>query len=239
MVVSSAAPDGVSADSWMSSILGRPAWKIDPKRANLNFALPNELNGPGFFYSRIPTAEVKLLKSFQDAGFRVVDTTITLQADCTSFTHEIPTGVRFAVSEDKATVADIAGSSFELSRLHLDPEIPTEVADRSRIEWASNFFEGQRGDHMVVAENSGKVAAFLQLLGPVAGVLTIDLIAVINAARRLGLGAACISFATQNILGVQKLRVGTQVANTGSLRFYEQLGFSVVASEYVLHLHRT
>jgi len=238
MAVASTAPAGLSADPWLSSVLGRPAWKVDANLPDVVSVLSKVSSGRGFFYTRVPTNDVVTLKRLQDAGFRVIDTTITLEATRDSVAGAAPKNVRFAVPEDRAAVAAVAGSSFEWSRLHLDPAIPTTLADRSRIDWASNFFLGQRGDAMVVAEDSGEIAAFLQLLGPTAGILTIDLIAVRRSSRRLGLGAACISFAAQNIVGTDRLRVGTQVANVGSLRFYEHLGFSVAASEYVLHLHR-
>jgi ribosomal protein S18 acetylase RimI-like enzyme len=136
-------------------------------------------------------------------------------------------------------VADIAASSFASSRLHLDPSIAKSVADRSRAEWASNFFAGKRGSVMIVAEDGNEVAAFLLLIGPVNGLLTIDLIAVRRQSRRLGLGATCIRYAAKHISGVEQLRVGTQAANIGSMRFYEGLGFQTAATHYVLHLHRT
>jgi ribosomal protein S18 acetylase RimI-like enzyme len=135
-------------------------------------------------------------------------------------------------------VVALAAGSFEWSRLHLDPAIPNEVADRSRAEWVANFFTAQRGDVLLVAENEGLPAAFLLGIGPKDGILTIDLVAVSPGARRRGLGTACVAFAGSQIAGVERLRVGTQAANVSSLRFYEQLGFRTIATHYVLHLHR-
>lgn len=239
MTVASIAPAGVLSDPWLTSVLGRPAWKIDANRPEAIESLSRHDAGPAFFFTRINTSDVKTLKRLQDANFRVVDTTVTLEAPRLAVSETNAKNIRFTVPGDQAAVAAIAGSSFESSRLHLDPAIPTTLANRSRADWASNYFLGLRGDAMVVAEDAGKVAAFLQLLGPTEGVLTIDLIAVSKSSRRLGLGAACISFAAKNVVGTERLRVGTQAANIGSLRFYEHLGFSVTASEYVLHLHRT
>jgi ribosomal protein S18 acetylase RimI-like enzyme len=102
----------------------------------------------------------------------------------------------------------------------------------------SNFFVGARGDALVVAEHDRNVDAFLLLLGPASGILTIDLIAVDRGRRRHGLGAACIGFAAAHFTDARMLRVATQAANVGSLRFYENLGFRTISSQYVLHLHR-
>jgi ribosomal protein S18 acetylase RimI-like enzyme len=131
----------------------------------------------------------------------------------------------------------LAANSFDHSRLHLDPAIPRAVADRSRAEWAGNFFAGRHGDHMIVGESDGALAGFAQLLGPSDGVLTIDLIGVAPPFRRRGIAHTLIA-ASANIAGTQTLRVGTQIANTPSLRLYETLGFRVVESHYVLHYHR-
>jgi ribosomal protein S18 acetylase RimI-like enzyme len=239
MTVAPIASAGASVDPWLSSVLGRPAWKIDANQPEAIASVSRFDAGPAFFFTRIATSDVRTLKRLQDADFRVVDTTVTLEAPRLIIPEAVAKDIRFAAPADQAVVAAIASNSFETSRLHLDPAIPTALANRSRAEWASNYFQGLRGDTMVVAETAGKVAGFLQLLGPTAGVLTIDLIAVRESSRRLGLGAACISFAAKNVVGTERLRVGTQVANIGSLRFYENLGFSVTATEYVLHLHRT
>jgi ribosomal protein S18 acetylase RimI-like enzyme len=84
---------------------------------------------------------------------------------------------------------------------------------------------------------AGIASAFLLAIGPARGIAVIDLIAVDASARRQGFGAACVHFLA-SMEGVTRLRVGTQAANIGSLRFYEALGFRMVASHYVLHLHR-
>jgi ribosomal protein S18 acetylase RimI-like enzyme len=226
----------VAPDRWLSDLLGRPAWKVDADAVDLARVL--RMIGPAFYYTRIAADDICAVHRFEDFGFRVVDLTITLEASARQQQAANVLGARFASEADRRAVATIAASSFAWSRLHLDPKIPNSVADRSRVEWATNFFAGKRGDAMVVAEDGGKVAAFMLLAGPAAGTLTIDLIAVRQASRRLGLGAACVRFAAGQVAGAERLRVGTQAANVGSLRFYESLGFQVVASHYVLHLHR-
>ena len=229
---------GMRADHWLSDVLGRPAWKVEPNISDPANAVGDVCAIPSFFFTRIPSDDVQRVKRFEDAGFRVVDVTITLETAARPLCMDGRAGARFATSADRMAIVDIASSSFESSRLHLDPLIPKAAADRSRAEWASNFFSGRRGDAMVVAEDAGETAAFLLLIGPAAGVLTIDLIAVRRMSRRLGLGAACIRFAASQVAGTERLRVGTQAANVGSLRFYEALGFRVISSHYVLHLHR-
>ena len=89
---------------------------------------------------------------------------------------------------------------------------------------------------MLVAEIGDELMGFLQLIHAPDGTLVIDLIAVSEPARSRGLGSAMIREA-ERIARSSRMRVGTQVANTASLRFYESIGFRTVASSYALHLH--
>jgi len=229
-------PEDVTADRWLSDLLGRPAWKVDARTADP--AAVVDRTGSGFFFTRVPAGEVSTLHRFESAGFHVVDVTITLEARAAEPLGAVPhLGIRLARPADCEAATTLAARSFQWSRLHLDPAVPTAVADRSRAEWVGNFFRGARGDALVVAEQGGGLAAFLLLLGPADGILTIDLIAVDRDRRRHGLGAACIAFAAARFAGVETLRVATQAANVASLRFYERLGFCTVSSQYVLHLH--
>jgi ribosomal protein S18 acetylase RimI-like enzyme len=197
------------------------------------------VGGAGFFYTRIPTTEVQKLHLFENAGFRVVDVSITLSAEVDALRlSDASPNVRLARDSDKSAVAAIATQAFDWSRLHLDPLISRATADRSRREWVTNFFSGDRGDALVVAEREGTPGAFLLLLGPSDGTLTIDLIATDSKFRRCGLGAACIAFAIRAFANVKKMSVGTQAANVPSIRFYESLGFRAASTAYVLHLHR-
>jgi ribosomal protein S18 acetylase RimI-like enzyme len=230
---------GLTADRWLSGLLGRPAWKLDPDVADPAAAVARAGEGPGFFFTRVPAGEVAALHRFENAGFHVVDTTVGLEARSAVLAgRACPPGVRLARPSDRDAVAGLASRSFQWSRFHLDPGVSDAIADRSRAEWVSNFFVGARGDALVVAEHDRNVDAFLLLLGPASGILTIDLIAVDRGRRRNGLGAACIGFAAVHFTDARMLRVATQAANVGSLRFYENLGFRTISSQYVLHLHR-
>ncbi len=232
---SGVAEAAASNDEWLSAQLGRAVWKLT-RDCDPGPALAAADPGPAMFFTRIPADDIAAVHRFEDSGFHLVDTTITLEIDSDRL-KPVGAGARFARPEDRHSVGQIAAESFEWSRLHLDPEVPRDIADTSRRSWAVNFFDGARGDQMIVADANGRPSAFLLALGPTGGTATIDLIAVDKSARRRGLGAACICFLA-GLPAVKRLRVGTQAANLGSLRFYETLGFRTVAAHYVLHLHR-
>ena len=68
----------VAADRWLSDLLGRPAWRVDADAADLADLL--RATGPGFFYARVAAEDLAAVHRFEDCGFRIVDTTITLEA---------------------------------------------------------------------------------------------------------------------------------------------------------------
>jgi ribosomal protein S18 acetylase RimI-like enzyme len=232
----------IDPDAWLASLMGRPVNRVaGPVAPGAEKEAARALAGlaaaPGFAYARVPTAEVRLAHLLEDAGFRLVDTGITLEAATVAGAARPGTDARLARAGDAAAVAEIARTAFRYSRFHLDPRIPAALANEIKREWAANYFRGQRGDHMVVAERSGSVAGFLQLLAGKDGALTIDLIAVTEAQRGQGLALDMIRFAARECGAPARLRVGTQAANVASLRLYERLGFTVAGTSHVFHLH--
>jgi len=227
-------------DDFLTDIVGRPTFRVEIGKggptAELIAAIQNAEQKPVFLYAKVPTGCVSALRGLERLGFAVVDTNVIFERPALEV-RTTSVATRPARAEDCGAVTDLAARCFSHSRLHLDPTIPREIADRSRAEWAGNFFAGRRGDHMIVAEAGGGLAGFAQLLGPRDKIVTIDLIGVAEAFRRRGIAAALIA-AAGKIAGAQTLRVGTQIANTPSLRLYQALGFRLVSSHYVLHCHR-
>jgi ribosomal protein S18 acetylase RimI-like enzyme len=228
------------SDEFLSGIVGRPTFRVPVRPGGCDDATIDGIRAaqqrPVFLYAKLPTDSLAAVAWLEALGFHVIDTNVTLER-AVGGEQIAAAATRPARPDDRPRIVEIAAGSFAYSRLHLDPAIPRAAADRSRAEWAGNFFVGDRGDHMVVGEADGSVAGFAQLLGPRDGVVTIDLIGVAEPFRRRGIAAALVA-ASAAIAGARTLRVGTQIANTPSLRFYETLGFRIVESQYVLHYHR-
>jgi GNAT superfamily N-acetyltransferase len=227
-------------DPWLAGILGRPAFNVNTAEQPSSGWKTRLRSEDLLVTAKLGTDQVAQASLLQDLGFRTVDTALTFDAPGLT-APAADTRVRFARPEDRAAVTQIAGSAFVCSRFHLDPAIPNRLADRVKAVWADNFFAGQRGDAMVVAEHAGAVAGFLQLLVSRDGALVIDLIAVAPQAARNGLARAMVGFAAANGVGDRRpprgFRVGTQAANTPSVRLYESLGFRLAAAQFVLHHH--
>lgn len=217
----------------MSRVLERPVWcfnhvEDDPA------ATPDE--GPAFFFARVPTSEIKSLRAFESAGFRVTDVAVTLEAD--AWPGKIDPAIRSVGSDDRMAVLEIAGSCLASSRFHLDPSFPPETARRTRTEWVAAHLDGERrGSHLSAAGAEGRVDAFLATLDSGTGTLVVDLVAVAPKFRRLGWGRRLVDDALARSPGISLIRAGTQAANIGALRFYGSLGLRVVATNYVVHKH--
>lgn len=227
----------LTPDAWLSGIFGYPALRVgkDPAAPLLSTL---DARQPFFAYAKLDVSEVNCLSTLTDAGFRVVDTALTFDGAISGASGR---RVRFARPEDRAQVARIAGSAFRYSRFHLDPLVPAGVADAIKSSWAGNYFDGKRGDGMVVAEEDGKVIGFLQLLRAPQDRLIIDLIGVDPARQGHGLGREMILHAARHGIGDDRvpatITVGTQTANTPSVRLYESLGLRLSSAQYVAHHH--
>lgn len=228
----------LAEDTWLGEVLGLSVWQA---KQNIEGGSLSGLSvmGSVFSYAKIATDKIRDVSYLSDLGFRPVDVALTYDNKPLSVSRS---GIsRFAVSEDREAVRGLASKGFVYSRFHLDPFISDTTANIIKRDWAGNFFDGNRGDGMVVAELNGNVVGFLQLIWGKNDCLVIDLIAVDSAFRNQGIGRDMIAYASLNGTGngqiPVQLRVGTQAANIPSVRFYESLGFRLVGSQYVLHYH--
>ena len=231
-------------DQWLSRVLKRKVCclTVDHDLINASNSSYKELvsdlkSGSVFCYAKVNVEDHGAIHLLEKLGFNLVDTSIVFEK---SLTFDGPLqkqgGVRFAVSEDRQEVRKVARQSFRYSRFHLDPYIPKALADEVKADWAGNYFAGKRGDNMVVAQPDSEIIGFLQLLY-VEGDLVIDLIAVDDRFRRMGIARDMINFSQSAIMGFQRMVVGTQLANVPSIRLYENMGFRAAGSKYIFHFH--
>lgn len=201
------------------------------------------LQSRALYYAKVDTTDVATVGLLGDHRFHVVDVNVTLRFAGGHARARGPSDVIVVeLRPDHArAVLEIAGSTFEYSRFHLDPNIPRTVADRVKREWIQSYVDRARGDCLFVALVGGEPAGFLAALcGGADGRSTaaIDLVGVATSCRRRGAGRALVDAFVETYLGrCEVLEVGTQIANVPSLRLYESLGFAVHRSAYVMHRH--
>ncbi len=216
-------------DIWLSEIFSLPVFNV---KSGGEGRL--ELPAPCFAYSKVGVDDIISMKKLSGFGFYVVDTNITFIAKGArdiSLPSDIK--VRKAEPKDECVVRAIAANSFTKTRFHADLAIDNKIANRIKEEWAGNYFSGGRGDEMLVAEKGGEVIGFNQILIR-DDIAIIDLIAVATNAQGQGAGKAMIA---ELLKSHKRVRVGTQLANNGSIALYEKMGFTFENASYVLHYH--
>lgn len=235
-------------DAWLTETLARPVFKWTGELGELREGrLSAEMaeraeGGDTFFFAKLPTSDVAQSMILARVGFSVVDTAITFNW-AGEDRGTLPSGVAVGLArpEQHQAVADIATRCFRWSRFHLDPQIPTELANLVKRRWIESYCLGRRGSALYAAEVDGATVGFLAVLeSAVLGrsVASIDLVGVASEHQGRGVGAALVRRFVDEWRGrVSELRVGTQAANIRSIRFYERIGFRAVESTYVLHVH--
>lgn len=212
----------IREDGWLSERIGHPVFTVDDASA-----VPDG-DSPRMYQARVPVEQVASVQAFTARGFSVIDTTLTLERG--PGRAEAEADVVRATPEQRDAVVEIARTSFQWSRFHLDPAVPDEVANTIKADWVGSYFAGTRGDELLVALHDGAPAGFLAVLVAADGARVIDLVAVAERARGHGYARALTAASGAT-------RVGTQAANVAATRLYESMGFSLARAEYALHLH--
>jgi GNAT superfamily N-acetyltransferase len=213
----------IKKDEWLSQYFPKGAY---------NYSYPFVDDVPvGFTYSKVLADQIDQVNLLNQDGFSIVEVLIQLEqkqpAKRPSANFLVLEKARL---EDRKEVMGIARQAFTFSRFYQDHNISKETANQIKADWVSNYFDGKRGDNLIVARREGKVVGFLLLISK----SIIDLIAVSPSHQHQGVGAALIHYANE-IVGL--LKAGTQVINKPSLSLYEKAGFFIKNANIVLHKH--
>ena len=228
-------------DTWLSEKLGRPVYNLKLENhgeTDWKTELLDKMNQPGqtFAFCKVKSDDLERIWLLEEIGFRLADTQVTFQKKIEPPFSEINQDVKPATAIHQKGVERIAEKNFIFSRFHLDPKISDKVANDIKKEWAGNYLKDLRGDELLVYSTGDTVAGFLQLIHGGSNCLVIDLIAVDKEFRRRRVAEDLIRYAESHT-GMEYFRVGTQVANIPSIRLYEKLGFRLIESSYIYHMH--
>ena len=244
----------IREDRWLSSIFDHSVFKIDvnssPAAGDESGAVICDLvrdhsheHGKAFYYAKVDTDQIAVMRQLSQAGLYVVDVNVVfgLEPVCVPATTAID---RYSILEINPAqhdeVLEIAASCFRYSRFHLDPLVPVTIANRIKREWIQSYINKKRGDRLFVACQGRQPVGFLAALASESNgkrVRTIDLIGVGNAFQRQRVGQALVAaFINHYKDTCDYFEVGTQVANTPSMRLYGMFGFNIIRTQYVMHM---
>lgn len=242
----------VSEDRWLSEIFQYSVFKIesdptvDVSQAAQLVSNHSSEQPVAMYYAKIATDQVELVRQLGKAGLYVVDVNMTFRLNNKGPAHVSSPGypswsIGEITADQHEEVLAIAGSCFRYSRFHLDPLVPSKIAHRVKHDWILSYVTGQRGEKLFVASANGKLAGFLAVIATESGGKsgrTIDLVGVDKTFQGQGAGQALGKFFIDYYRDrCDFLNVGTQGANVPSIRLYQKLGFSLMKSEYVMHMH--
>ena len=228
-------------DEWLGSMLGKPAFSVplnvDETNTDELRQLLSDSQTAGFYSCKVPPTAIAYIEVLMSHGFFLVDNNVQFERDAKPILPSVDVRCREAVAADEEAVRQVARRSLLYSRFHLDPHVDHAIAAELKANWAGNFFCGRRGDAMVVAEMDNNVVGFNQILAPATNHRIIDLIGVDPDYQRQGLGTGLCDAGFRLSSTDSHWLVGTQAANTRSIRFYEDAGFRYRNSSYVFHRH--
>lgn len=248
-------PKTLRADPWLSDVCRQPVCRVglspdEMVEPGVAERLSNELRETqtAFAFAKVDTKRVDAVSVLQDVGFRTVDVNLTLSLQSGAARRPAVAVDGVSVSEvdtvdddvaESHPLAMISGECFRLSRFHLDPRFCDQTANRIKHQWIANYLRGRRGDRLWDAQVDGSHAGFLAALHlPDQRTAVIDLIGVAPGFQGRGVGGTLIqAFLNHYSTTPDSCFVGTQAANTPSLRLYQKQGFSFDSSAYVLHWH--
>ena len=239
----------IASDDWLAEIIGGNVYRLDLDNQELITVTQIVdhmcLSSPAMYFTKIPTYQVETTRKLNALGFEVVDVNVTFKRKPTPTENLVSDSIQLIVdgsSDHRGSILEIAETAFVYSRFHLDPNISNKIANTIKRRWIESYIDGVRGERLMLAMVDEKPAGFLAVLAvdqDGGSNRVIDLIAVDNNYRGLGIGKALVTAFTNMYVGVcDFLTVGTQIANIPSIRLYESSGFLLDKTSYVMHAHK-
>ncbi len=163
-------------------------------------------------------------------------TDINIQLTKRVLTHSLDQGVIVNNNMPRNNrIIEIAKESFEYSRFFNDPFLPQEQARNIYVHWTDCAFN-KEDRYFVTCVRGGTIAGYL-IFSIEESVGVIEIIAVDRAYQGQGVGRSLIASLDSLLgsLGIENVRVGTQIENSAAISFYASLGFRYDNCKSIYH----
>lgn len=163
-------------------------------------------------------------------GWREIEQLVTYERPPASDGYVLD--VRLREHWEQPTIKAIAGISFSEDRLHRDPKVLDDDADKFKVQCVEKAFQKR---WPILTLGQPMTLGFL-IMRPGHNANIIDLMAVLPAARGHGLGTSLVStFLYFSDVDWARCRASTQAHNLAACRMYKSLGFREVKRERTFH----
>lgn len=238
---------------WDSRLFGFPFYELRCGEVHPS-QLADELSGwlaqlspekPCLVYTRIAPLNVALSEALASCGFYHVETTIDLAFGLSEVrlesewqTDKLVLGA--ADSGDLEEVKSLARSAFTTDRFHLDPHLPSELADQRYVNWIENAYAAGEMLFTYKDRKSGKLIGFYHVreLGP--GHVDLSLAGIDPAYQHFGIGPMMYRDVFRACVDRGYERASTRVAlqNTDVINLYLGFGVQIGNAQNTLHCFR-
>lgn len=180
---------------------------------------------------RISATDQRSADALRQDGWREVEVLETWRVN-SPFNNRIHKLIRPAKPSDNLICQKIASQAFLFDRLHMDPVVPSEVANDAKRAWVNGAFTSNLPNIFVYDDSFVKGFISMKVESNMA---IIDLVAVDPVHHGKGIGKALVCHAQTVYPHVNQVQAGTQEANTGGRALYASLGFAVVDRQRSFH----
>ena len=211
-----------------------PAWLAEHRQ-----------QAPLLMVTRIPPAAIAMAQALTAVGFYPVETLLDMHFPLSRFKPIIdppPKHLRLrrATPDDLPFVLRIATSTFSTDRFHLDPNLPSDKADRRYASWVENVFRGQEPTYILEDRRGPHVVGFTYIhdVGP--KIFDMSLAGV--DPEHLNSGAGVVLYQLMMVecraLGYKSGVSRISINNLNALKLSLRLGCTIRGATLVLHYFR-
>ncbi len=232
---------------WDSALFGFGVYELRPPDTasprfleDLRGWLATHLSAPrALVFAKLAPERVAVGRHLSAAGFYLVETLFGLRLSMADLRTGSHSGLvaREATAEDLPALRALAQGAYGHDRLHVDPYVPREPADRRMAEWITRALAD--GDLVLVFERPGpaRIEGYIHLRAVTPDTVYLSSGAVLPEYQGSGLGMIVVaeSLEIMRERGFRTVRAHTSSNNLNALGMTCGLGFAVESAVHTLH----
>jgi dTDP-4-amino-4,6-dideoxy-D-galactose acyltransferase len=187
-------------------------------------------------YFFVPTSETGLNQYIAEKGIRLVDQKTTFSKKTEQQLTYSNNIIEFSGTEINDRLIKLGLQAGLFSRFRLDVNFSNKEYERLYIEWLTKSINKTLALKTFIAKDGAEIVG-ITTLGKRSEFAEIGLVAVDQSFREQGIGYDLIHYADNAAfdLGYNKIKVVTQLKNSGACRLYEKCNFQTESITNIYH----